>query len=119
MKEAFRTFSDLQLAVRQFVIERDWLEFHNPKDLVIAIAVECAELASPFVWKNDLKAMQFCRKKTSKRVLGDELADVVILCCSLANFLGIDLGEVTSKKITKNYGKYPIKKSKTFARKWH
>lgn len=106
----FEEAIEKSLAFRE---ERDWAQFHNPKDLAISISLEAAELLEIFQWSgNDL----IVSAKTDKAK--EELADVVIYCIYLADALGADLAEAVSRKIDEDARKYPIDKSRGNARKY-
>ena len=93
--------------------ERDWAQFHNPKDLAISVSLEAAELLEIFQWSgNDLVVSA----KTDNAK--EELADVVIYCIYLADALGADLAEEVSSKIDEDAKKYPVDKSRGNARKY-
>jgi len=91
--------------VAGFVKERDWNQFHSPKNLSMSIAIEAAELMELFQWTNatDTSDVPIGR-------LREELADVVIYCLSLANATGIDLAEAVRDKVSANARKYPVEK---------
>jgi dCTP diphosphatase len=97
------TIADLRDLVRRFVEERDWRQFHSPKNLSMSLAIEAAELMEHFQWiDND----------ASRAAAGDEakLADVRDVLCyalALANELGIDLSQAVRDKMVKNAIKYP------------
>jgi NTP pyrophosphatase (non-canonical NTP hydrolase) len=93
--------------------ERDWEQFHNPKDLAISINLEAAELLEVFQWSGaDLKV----DSKADR--LKEEMADVVIYCIYLADALGVNLADAVSSKIDDNAKKYPIEKARGNARKY-
>lgn len=99
--------SRLRRLAQDFVDERDWNKYHNPKDLAISIAIEAAELMEIFQWagpKEVAKMMENAEKIVS---IKEELADVMILCLNLANTLNIDVSQAISEKIKKNKAKYP------------
>jgi NTP pyrophosphatase (non-canonical NTP hydrolase) len=94
----------------KFRNERDWEQFHNPKDLVLAINVEAGELLELFLWKNSENA------NTEK--VKEELADVFAYAFLLAEKYNFDVKEIVLEKITKNGEKYPIEKAKGTAKKY-
>lgn len=96
------------MAFRQ---QRDWEQFHSPKDLAISISIEAAELLEWFQWKNDEKIAQDLTSK-KKEQLEDEIADVAIYLSYLCGDLDIDINQIVAKKIKKNAIKYPIAKVK-------
>lgn len=86
--------------------ERNWKQFHNPKDLAISLSLEANELLENFQWKDSSEAIS-----TNMENIKDELADVVVYSLLLANELDLDLEEIVSSKIEKNKKKYPVEKA--------
>ncbi len=95
----------------KFRNDRDWAQFHNPKDLALAISVEANELLELFLWKNPEEA-------NSERVK-EELADVFAFAFLLAEKYGFDVKEIVLDKIQKNAEKYPVDKAKGTAKKYN
>lgn len=92
--------------VLKFRDDRDWKQFHNPKDLAISISLEAAELLEVFQWSaEDVK----CEEKVGK--IREELADVVNYCILMADACGLDLDEIVREKMKKNNEKYPVQKA--------
>ena len=92
--------------VLEFRDERDWKQFHNPKDLAISISLEAAELLEVFQWS----AEDFvCEEKIDK--IKEELADVVNYCILMADTCGLNLDEIVSEKVKRNSEKYPVEKA--------
>ena len=88
--------------VRAFRDERDWSQFHNPKDLALSISLEASELLEIFQWSGtDLE----CRDKLPE--IREELADVLCYCILMADRLGLDMDEIIREKMKKNGEKYP------------
>jgi len=98
----------LRQLVQQFIDERDWAKYHNPKDLAISIAIEAAELMELFQWMGEKEAQSILENAERSARLEEELADVIILCLSLANVSSIDLARAVTKKVEKNRDKYPV-----------
>ena len=92
--------------VLKFRDDRNWKQFHNPKDLAISICLEAAELLEVFQWSADDVR---CSEKTDK--IREELADVVNYCILMADACGLDLDEIVQEKIRKNAEKYPVEKA--------
>ena len=89
--------------VLQFRDDRNWKQFHNPKDLAISISLEAAELLEIFQWSaGDL----ICKNKTEK--IKEELADVLNYCILMADCCGLDLDEIIQAKVKRNSEKYPV-----------
>lgn len=90
----------------KFRDERNWKQFHNPKDLAISISLEAAELLEVFQWSaEDVR----CEEKMDK--IREELADVVNYCVLMADACGLDLDEIVQEKIKRNNEKYPVEKA--------
>ncbi|WJE49903.1 nucleotide pyrophosphohydrolase [Peribacillus frigoritolerans] len=92
--------------VIQFRDNRNWKQFHNPKDLAISLSLEASELLENFQWKNSEEALS-----KNKENIKDELADVIIYSMLLANDLNVDIAEIVNEKIEKNNIKYPVEKA--------
>lgn len=91
----------------KFRDDRDWKQFHNPKDLAISISLEASELLEVFQWSG---AETSSNNKIEE--IKEELADVVNYCVLMADACGLDLDEIVQTKIEKNNEKYPVEKSK-------
>ncbi len=117
MSYKFKTFEELQQAVANFIDERDWAQFHNPKNLAMALAVEAAELMELLQWLDTEAAADLSRYETWLGRLSEELADVLIYCASFANAIGVDLGEIAMEKVQRNKEKYPIETAKKMVSK--
>ncbi len=92
--------------VLKFRDDRNWKQFHNPKDLAISISLEAAELLEVFQWSaTDTE----CENKSDK--IKEELADVINYCILMADTCGLDLDEIVQEKVRKNNEKYPVDKA--------
>jgi NTP pyrophosphatase (non-canonical NTP hydrolase) len=98
----------------QFRNERDWRQFHDSKNLALAISIEAAELNELFLWKKDNEV-----ENVSQDKLRDELADVLSFAFLLAEKHNLDIFDIVSEKIKKNALKYPVEKSKGNAKKYN
>jgi len=96
--------------IEAFVHERDWKQFHNPKDLATAIAIEAAELMELFLWKTEGEIRGELTDHLAKQRIAQELSDIFILCLSFANQLDIDVTQAFLAKIEHNAAKYPVHK---------
>ena len=96
--------------VLKFRDERDWKQFHNPKDVAISLALEAAELLEHFQWKTPAEIARHV--KAAREDISDELADVLYWVLVLGHDLEIDLSGALKKKLVKNAVKYPVSKSK-------
>ena len=105
-----QNFDDLRTAIRDFAQARDWEQFHTPKNLVMALSVETAELMEHFQWLTPAQSMGLNAK--TKEEIAQEIADVLIYLTRLADVLGIDPLQAAFDKIEINAVKYPVDKSK-------
>ena len=96
--------------IRKFRDERDWIQFHDPKNIAISITLESAELLEHFQWKDKGEVEQYIHKHKTK--IQDEIADVAIYLFELSDNLDIDLLKSIEKKLKKNARNYPVKKAK-------
>jgi NTP pyrophosphatase (non-canonical NTP hydrolase) len=101
------TIADLQGQLRSFVAERDWEQFHSPKNLVMALTAEVGELTEIFQWLTPKQSLDVMSDPTAATHVADELADVMAYLLRLADVLQVDLVEALRSKITKNAVKYP------------
>lgn len=107
---------DLAARLRAFARERDWEQFHAPKNLAMALAVEAAELMEHFQWLTERQSGEL--PPATKREVAAELADVLIYTVRLADRLGVELEAAVEAKILVNAAKYPVEKSRGSARKY-
>ena len=110
--------ADLVAALRRFRDDRDWAQFHTPKNLAAATAIEAAELQERFLWKTDAEVDQDLVDAAKRAGVADEIADVVMFAMLLADRLGIDLAEAITAKLATNEVKYPVKLARGNARKY-
>ena len=107
------TYQQLMEKILQFRKERDWEQFHTPKDLAISISLEASELLEVFQWSGkDL------HRSEKHREIAEELADIMIYCLYLAHDLGMDPLEIMEAKIQKNEEKYPADKVRGSSKKY-
>ena len=110
--------SDLQKKVASFVHERNWKEFHTPKDLALSIAIETAELLELFQWKTNKEIQELLNDTKYRNRIEEEIADIMIYILVLSNTLDIDLSKVVLQKIQINKDRYSIQKAKGNATKY-
>ena len=96
--------------IKKFRDERDWLQFHNHKDMALSLVLEAAEVLEHFQWKSPDEVAS--HGKMHKDEISEELADVAMYLFELADNLGIDLKKAIESKLKKNARKYPIAKAK-------
>lgn len=99
--------------VLKFRDDRNWKQFHNPKDLALSITLEAAELLEVFQWSG---ADTVCESKKDK--IREELADVLSYCILMADACGLDMDEIVQEKMVRNGEKYPVEKAKGSSKKY-
>lgn len=104
------SLQDLRAKINTFVTERDWAQFHTPKNLAMAMIVEAAELVEHFQWDTPQESQHLTPEK--REAVSHELADTFVYLLRLAEVLKIDLIEAANQKITLNALKYPVEKAK-------
>jgi dCTP diphosphatase len=103
-------------ALREFAAERDWEQFHTPRNLATALSVEAAELLEPFQWLTDEQGANLAPE--ARAAVEQEMADVLLYLVRLADRLGVDLEQAAFAKIERNAEKYPVDKAKGSSRKY-
>lgn len=116
MYEGDMKMKTLRDAVRSFVAERDWDQFHSPKNLSMALSIEAAELMEHFQWLTEEQSLD--PSTNVRAALEDEIGDVLIYLVRLADKLDIDPLDVAVRKLAKNKEKYPVEKARGNARKY-
>lgn len=101
-----KTIEELMKDITAFRDERNWKQFHTPKDLAISISLEAAELLEVFQWSG--KDLVVDSKKDK---IKEELADVLIYCVLMADAVGLDISEIITQKLAENRVKYPVEKA--------
>ena len=112
MTDDVTTVAQLREKMAQFVTERDWDQFHSPKNLVMSLNVEAGELMEHFLWmtiEESQDVLQDCGKMAE---VTDELADVAINVLALSNALGVDISDAVSSKLSRAADKYPVEQSR-------
>ena len=99
--------------VLKFRDDRNWKQFHNPKDLALSISLEAAELLEVFQWSG---SDTVCESKKDK--IREELADVLSYCILMADRCGLDMDEIVQEKMKRNGEKYPVEKAKGSTKKY-
>jgi NTP pyrophosphatase (non-canonical NTP hydrolase) len=106
------TVADLKAVVEAFVGERDWHQFHSPKNLSMALAIEAAELMEHFQWITIDASRKLKSDPDRLAEVGEELADVLCYAFAMANELGLDISQTVQAKMVRNAEKYPVEKIK-------
>ena len=107
---------ELRVRISNFAKERDWDQFHSPKNLAMALIVEAGELLEHFQWLKQSESFELSPDKLE--AVAEELADILVYLVRIADQLGIDLISATDKKIEVNELKYPADKVRGSARKY-
>ena len=102
------TLADLRELVRQFVDQREWRQFHSPKNLAMSLAIEAAELMEHFQWVTTDASRELASDPQKLHDIGEELCDVICYALGLANELGLDVTTAFRQKMIKNEAKYPV-----------
>jgi len=110
--------AELKNRVLAFARERDWEQFHSPKNLSMALAAEAAELMEHFLWATPAQSRRIAREKVKGAKIAEELADVVIYALEFANATGLDLAGAIEEKMAENAKKYPVDKARGRASKY-
>lgn len=105
-----KNIKDLTKRIIAFRNERDWKQFHNPKDVALSLVLEATEVMEHFQWKSKEEIEKYI--KINKDEIGEELADVLYWVLLMSHDLKIDVLEALEKKILKNEEKYPVEKAK-------
>ena len=112
------TVSDLKERVRRFRDARDWLKFHNPKDLSMALSIESTELEELFLWKDKAEVDAYRTDQEKSAKVEDEAADIAIYLLSLADVMNIDLSDAIVRKLETNERRYPVEEFRGTSRKY-
>ncbi len=106
--------NEIMEALLKFRDERSWSQFHNVKDLALALSIEAAELNELFLWKNEVEL-----KETDQGKIQDELADILSYAFLISEKYNFDIRKIMLEKIDKNKKKYPVEKSRGNAKKYN
>ena len=112
MKDADTQLQEIKDRVLAFAKERDWEQFHAPKNLSMAIAAEAAELMEHFLWQSPEVSRRDMEAEMLRAKVEEELADVFIFAIEFANMTGIDISTIIDTKMNRNAEKYPVDKAK-------
>ncbi len=118
MSDDHVTLAQLKAQVLSFARERDWEQFHSPKNLSMAMAAEAAELMEHFLWASTENSRDLVKDEAKRSKIQEELADVVIYALEFSNMTGIDLARAITWKMEINARKYPVDKSRGKALKY-
>ncbi len=106
------TVAEIKARVLAFARERDWEQFHAPKNLSMALAAEAGELMEHFLWATPEASRTIAGDAVKRQKIEEELADVIIYALEFANMTGIDVAAVIEAKMAANAAKYPVEKAR-------
>ncbi len=112
MPQINKNFQAILKKIHTFRDERDWMQFHSPKDMAESIVIEASELLEHFLWISQKESWTYVKNRKNLEEVSDEIADIMNFLIELADNLGIDIEKAVAKKIKKNSLKYPVSKSK-------
>ncbi|MEY4938551.1 MAG: hypothetical protein RIQ93_286 [Verrucomicrobiota bacterium] len=118
LTDSSATFAALKADLLAFVRERDWEQFHAPKNLSMALAAEAGELMEHFLWCTPEQSKAIAADPAKRSQIADELADVVIYALQFANSTGLDVATSITAKMAANAKKYPVEKARGRAEKY-
>jgi NTP pyrophosphatase (non-canonical NTP hydrolase) len=107
-KDSNTSVNHLKQKLAKFVKDRDWAQYHSPKNLSMSIAIEAAELMEVFQWANIEESHKILKNKKKLEDIKDELADIAMFVMEFCNMFDIDLSSAVLKKLKKNAKKYPV-----------
>ncbi len=114
------TLGELKTRVMAFAEERDWQQFHAPKNLSMALAAEAGELMEHFLWDTpEASRIKVLEDATRRQKIEEELADVVIYALQFSNMAGMDLAASIERKMAQNAAKYPVEKARGRSAKYN
>jgi NTP pyrophosphatase (non-canonical NTP hydrolase) len=108
----------LAASLQRFADDRDWQQFHSPKNLILALTGEVGELCEIFQWMSDADSLSAATNPEIGQAVKDELADVLMYLVRLSSVLGIDLNEAVTQKLASNGQKYPVDKARSTSKKY-
>ena len=112
LSDSSTTLAEIKARVLAFARERDWEQFHAPKNLSMALAAEAGELMEHFLWAEPEASRTIAQDAAKRRKIEEELADVVIYALEFANMTGIDVAAAIETKMAANAAKYPVEKAR-------
>jgi dCTP diphosphatase len=118
LTDSATTISELKTRVLAFVREREWEQFHSPKNLSMALAAETGELMEHFLWASPEQSRAIAGEPAKRAKIADELADVVIYALEFANMTGLDVAAAIEAKMQANAIKYPVEKARGRSEKY-
>lgn len=102
----------------RFATERDWMQFHSPKNLAMALSAEVGELTEIFQWMSEADSRHAARHPDTARPVQEEMADVLMYLVRMASVLGVDLDAAVREKLASNAAKYPVDRARGSSKKY-
>src|SRR5688572_5158815 len=118
MEDATTTIAELKTRVLAFARERDWEQFHSPKNLSMALAAESGELMEHFLWATPEQSHLTAASAEKRQMIAEEVADVVIYALEFANVTGLHVAAGIGAKVAANGKKYPVEKGRGSSAKY-
>ena len=112
MNDHSTSVDELRQLLRDFVDEREWQPFHNPKNLAMSLSIEASELMEHFQWLTPEEATQAANDPDKREAICDEIADCLAYILAMANTIDVDLSAELARKMKKNATKYPVATSR-------
>lgn len=109
---------NLASSLDRFADDRDWQQFHSPKNLLLALTGEVGELCEIFQWMSETDSTDAAKRPETAQAVKDELADVLMYLVRLASVLDVDLNQAVTSKLALNGLKYPVDKAKSTSKKY-
>ena len=119
LSDSSTTIAELKTRVLAFARERDWEQFHSPKNLSMALAAESGELMEHFLWSTPEQSRVVATDAVKRRKIAEELADVIIYALEFANVTDLDVAAAIEAKMLANAQKYPVEKARGRADKYN
>lgn len=118
MTDSNTTIAKLKEIIKQYCEERDWDQYHNPKELAIGVITEAAELLEPFRFKSEEEMKVLLKNPETRNEISEEMADVLYFILRMAQMYGIDLSTAFERKMEQNRRKYPIDRARGSNKKY-
>lgn len=112
LTDSSTTLAEIKTRILAFAKERDWEQFHAPKNLSMALAAEAGELMEHFLWATSEASREVVNDPAKRAKIEEELSDVIIYALEFANMTGIDVAAAIEKKMAANAAKYPVEKAR-------
>jgi NTP pyrophosphatase (non-canonical NTP hydrolase) len=119
MQDSDTTIAQLKEIVKKHCDERDWDQYHNPKDLAIGVSIEASELLEHFIYKSEKEMKEMLEDPNKRKEISEEMSDTLYYIIRIAQMNDIDLARAFDEKMEQNRKKYPIEKSRGSNKKYN